>query len=296
MRVLTGFVLLMAALVAGCSNVSPVSGDDDDDGGSGGDEPALTIGIEPWQVAPGQDQVWCKTMKAPGDGTWDVSKIRVNMTGGSHHFILYRSDVDLADGFGDCTEMDRTFMTGSQTPGTYEVEFPEGKAMPIFGGEQLVLESHYANASTDEVTAQVTVDFFTIPHGDVEDYLQTALLSYDDFEIPPVTPDYTDGASISEIPGLSIWMLSSHTHKRMTNFTADRVEAGIPTRIYENDDWHAPVQTVFDPPFVGQAGNELAWSCTWNNETDQPIHFGPTTEDEMCILVATFFPALDYSP
>jgi hypothetical protein len=294
MRLFGGCALLVAVLATGCTNASsPVSGDDDDDGSS---DPALTIGIEPWQVEPGQDQIWCKTMKAPGTGTYDVSRIRVNMTGGSHHFILYRSDVDQADGFGACTEMDRTFITGSQTPGTYETQFPEGKAMPIFGGEQLILESHYANAGEVDVTAQVTVDFFTIAHDDVDDYLQTALLVYDDFVIPPVTNGYLDGASFNEIPGLSIWMLSSHTHSRMTMFTADRVEAGIPTRIYENTDWHAPVQTVFDPPFVGKAGNELAWACTWNNETDHPIYFGPTTDDEMCILVATFFPALDYSP
>lgn len=297
MRLISGFgVLAMVALVAGCTNASPVAGDDD---GSGPDDPALTIAIEPWQIAPGQDAIWCKTMKVPGEPgeVYDVSKIRVNMNSGSHHFILYRSSSDLPDSFGDCTEMnDRSFITGSQTPGTFETQFPEGKAMPIFGGEQLILENHYANADTVEITGSVTVDFFTIDHSDVDDYMQTALLVYDNFAIPPVTNDHMDGDSINQIPGLSIWMLSSHTHSRMTNFTADKIEAGIPTRIYENTDWHAPVQTIFDPPFLGKAGDQLSWTCTWNNETDAFIYFGPTTADEMCILVATFFPALDYSP
>jgi len=298
MRLISGFAVV-AVLVAGCTNASsPVDGDDDDDG-SGPDDPALTIGIEPWTIDPGEDAIWCKTMKVPGEPgeVFDVSKIRVNMNSGSHHFILYRSSSDLPDSFGDCTEMnDRTFITGSQTPGTFETQFPEGKAMPIFGGEQLILENHYANADTVEITGSVTVDFFTMDHADVVDYMQTLLVVYDDFVIPPSTNDYTDGDTVSQIPGLSVWMMSSHTHKRMTNFTVDNVQAGTPTRIYENTDWHAPIQRIFDPPFVGKSGDQLAWACTWNNETVSPIVFGPTTEDEMCIMVITVFPAFDYSP
>lgn len=299
MRVVVGFGLIASLLVAaGCTSASPASqGDDDDDGQT--EEPAATIGIEPWQVGPGEDKVFCKTMKMPGaDGeVFDVSKIRVTMPEGSHHFILYRSGSDLPDSFGECAEMgDRTFVTGSQTPGTYETQFPEGKAMPLFGGEQLILESHYANASTEEITGSVEVEFFTIPHDKVDDYLQTLLLVYDEFVIPPTTMGYEDGYAYPEIPGINVWMMSSHTHKRMTNFVAEEVTGGVATQIYQNDDWHAPVQKIFDPPLAGKSNTDLAFRCTWNNETDQPIYFGPTTEDEMCILVVTIFPAFDYSP
>ena len=290
-------VVFALLLSVGCSSdgSSPLGDDDDDDGA----EPALTIGIEPWEVGPVVDQHWCKTMKVPGDAsvTWDVSRIEITMTPGSHHFILYRTDADLPDGFGACTEMDRTFITGSQTT-VAETVFPAGKAMPLFGGEQLILESHYANASTEAITAEVTVDFFTIPHEQVEDYLQTILVPWTEFEIPPATFGYSESMTVPEFSGYNTWQLSSHMHHRGTRFTADRILPGAaaPERIYESTDWSSPAVSTFDPPIAWDSANSVRFECTWDNETDQPIHHGPTTDDEMCILVVTFFPAYSYSP
>jgi hypothetical protein len=296
--VLVGFGLAAVMVASGCTSASKGSqGADDDDDDV--ETPAASIAIEPWSIAPGEDKLWCKTMKMPGaaDQVYDVSKIRVTMPEGSHHFILYRSSDAVPDSFGECAEMgDRRFVTGSQTPGTFETQFPEGKAMPLFGGEQLILESHYANASTDTITGSVDVDFFTMPHDKVDDYLQTLLLVYDEFEIPPTTNGFEAGTAYPEIPGVNVWMMSSHTHKRMTNFIAEETNGGVSTEIYQNDDWHAPYQKIFDPPLVGKSNTQLGFRCTWNNETDHPIYFGPTTEDEMCILVITIFPAFDYSP
>lgn len=294
MRRLVGFALLVVSAV-GCApggGGGPLADDDDDDGA-----PALTLEIEPWSIGPGEDRLWCKTVNVPGTVTLDVSRIRVSMNEGSHHFILYRTDDDLPDGFGDCVEMDRNFITGSQTPGTFETQFPAGKAMPLFGGEQLILESHYANASEAGITGSVKVDFFTIPHEDVDDYMQTILVPFTDFEIPPATTGHSEGMTVPEFPGYNVWQMTSHMHKRGKLFTTTRTVSGsAPELVYSSDDWHSPELTTFSPPLAGASGNSLHFECTWDNETGQPIHHGPTTEDEMCILVLTFFPAYSYSP
>ena len=284
-------VALLVLALAGCSPSSPSKGGD-------GETPALTIGIAPWEVQQGEDRIWCKTMKVPGDAStvYDVSKIRITMPPGSHHFILYRSEEGLEDGFGDCVEMSRTFVTGSQTAGTFETQFPDGKAVPLFGGEQLILESHYANAGPT-LTAFVEVDFFTVPHEEVKDYLQTILVPYTDFEIPASTTGYVDGMTVPEYDGFNTWQVSSHMHQRGVRFTADRLVPGQePQRFYVSEDWHSPVIKTFDEPLAWDSENQVRFECTWNNETDAPIHHGPTTDDEMCILVVTFFPAYSYSP
>lgn len=285
-------VALLVLAAAGCSSSSPSGGGDD------GDTPALTIGIEPWEVQQGEDRLWCKTMKVPGDAStvYDVSRIRITMPEGSHHFILYRSEQSLPDGFGECEEMDRTFVTGSQTAGTFETRYPDGKAVPLFGGEQLILESHYANAGP-ALTAYVDVELFTVPHEDVKDYLQTILVPYTDFSIPASTTGYVDGMTVPEIDGFNTWQISSHMHQRGVRFTADRLVPGEePQRFYVSEDWHSPVIKTFDDPMAWDGDNQVRFECTWNNETGAPIGHGPTTDDEMCILVVTFFPAYSYSP
>ena len=284
--------IVILPLFAACSAGENGAGDDDDDGSL---EP-VTIAMEPWTVEPGEDRIWCRTMKLPSDVTLDVSRIRITMPEGSHHFILYRTNQDLPDAFGDCNEMNRTFVTGSQTAGTYEIDYPEGKAVPLFAGEQLILESHYANAATAPITASVQVELFPIAHQDVDAYLETSLLVHSDFSIPPETNDFSSTDELDLLPGYNVWQMSSHTHQRMTNFTAEHLlPEQDPVLIYENDDWHSPIQKEFMPPLYTEPGAKFRWTCTWNNETSEPITFGPTTDDEMCILVITYWPAISYS-
>lgn len=258
------------------------------------------IGIEPWSVQPGEDRVWCKTMKVPVGATLDVNSFTITMAAGSHHFILYRSTDNLPDGFGDCGDMNNiTFLTGSQTPGAVTNAYPAGLALPLFSGEQLILQSHYVNASTSPIEAKVDVQMTTIPHDQVTDYVQTFLIVDSSFAIPPGTTGYTDGGKdLTETPNLKILSVSSHMHKRGIHFTIDESGADmpVPERLFETTEWHAPPIATFDPPRPTSASHSLHYQCTWNNETASPIYFGPTTEDEMCIMVVTVFPALDYAP
>lgn len=286
---------IVFGLLVGSSLV--VSGCKGSEGSSAPESNVVTFGIEPFEVATGEDRIWCKTMKVPSDVTLDVRKWKITMPEGSHHFILYRSEANLPDGFGACTEMnDRVFVTASQTAGSFETEYPAGLALPLFAGEQLILETHYANATGGPITAQVEVEAHTMAHEDVTDYVQTVLAPYTDFSIPPMTNGYTDGASVNEAPGFKVIAMSSHTHSRATLVTIDRTVGGVTSRVFENTDWHAPVIKNFSPPLEGASGNSLRLECTWNNETDAPITFGPTTDDEMCIAVLTFYPAYSYSP
>ena len=258
-----------------------------------------TIGIEPWTVAPGEDRIWCKTMKVPVGQTLDVSKFTITMAPGSHHFILYRSSSNLPDGFGACPAMNNeAFVVGSQNPGTFEFGYPEGLAMPLFSGEQLILQSHYVNASTSPITAQIDVKMDFIPHAQVTDYVETFLIVDSSFAIPAHTTGFTDGGQDqSETPGLKILSISSHMHKRGTHFTIDEVDSSaVSERLFETSVWDAPPITTFTPARPTDSTKKLHYQCTWTNETDNPIYFGPTTEDEMCIMVVTVFPALDWAP
>ncbi|HVO29563.1 MAG TPA: hypothetical protein VMV18_02455 [bacterium] len=259
---------------------------------------SVTIGIAPWTVQAGEDRIWCKTMKVPFDQTIDVSKFTIDMAPGSHHFILYRTTANLPDGFGDCPAMgNETFVVGSQNPGTFAFAYPQGLAMPLFAGEQLVLQSHYVNASNAAIQAKVDVTMDLIPHSEVTNYVETFLIPDTSFAIPPQTFGYTDGGkNQTETPGLNILSISSHMHKRGTLFTIAEIGATSSNNLFTTTTWDAPPIKVFDPPLVTDASKKLHYQCTWDNETTHTIHFGPTTEDEMCIMVVTVYPALDYAP
>lgn len=246
---------------------------------------------------PGEDRIWCKTMKVPSDVTLDVSQFKITMPVGSHHFILYTSDSDYADGFGSCQGMnDRMFITGSQISGEYQFDYGPGLALPLFAGQQLILESHYANASSDSITAFVEVEMSIMKHEDVVDYVQTVLVPHTSFSIPPQTTGYTSSMTIPEQSGFNVISASSHAHARLTRFTADRITPGGTTRIFETTDWDSPHVEKYSPALAGTSGNQIRFECTWNNETTEAITFGETQNDEMCILVLTFFPAYSYSP
>ncbi len=84
-------------------------------------------------------------------------------------------------------------------------------------------------------------------------------------------------------------MLSSHTHKRGESFKIYGV-GGVNNGnlLYENSDWDHPPLKTFSPPLRFEAGEGYRIEVTYNNNTDRDLHFGITSEDEMCIVVGYY--------
>jgi hypothetical protein len=76
-------------------------------------------------------------------------------------------------------------------------------------------------------------------------------------------------------------------HARGVGFEA-RIDGGAP--FYVNDRWEdVPVKSL--DAFEVPAGSVLDYHCDYRNTGGTPVYMGGRTTDEMCTLVASYYPA-----
>lgn len=236
-----------------------------------------------------------------------VSRIEVFMRDRSHHFILYTADggrKDLKEGTFDFFNTDDPFFTtlnfdvheghfvmGAQDP-YLDLRMPEGVAIRLKAQDWMILNSHFINLDGEaRIQGEVFLNLHTIPREEVRH------IAVPIFELNPVIlvpPGATQTTELLWRPGrdIRVLSLSSHMHRRGSNFTARIQQEGVRSdpALYTSDDWDHPDVMYFDPALSLTQDQGVHFTCTFTNDKKIPLTFGFTSEDEMCILLGYYYP------
>jgi hypothetical protein len=259
-------------------------------------------------VGPGSEIQECKLVQLPSDrGEIAVPAAESHFTPGSHHFLVYRTNLTtMPDGGGnivDCTNAtaeSASFVTGSyfeaQQP-DMKHELPAGVAHLFKPGEVVVMQTHYLNASTDVMAAKVTFTLHTMDPAKVEHEAGTILFSNFGLQVPPLSKvSQMRTCPVSTTEDMHVALLWSHMHKRGVHFVATTDDPGVEGPLYETDDWSEPQPRVFsiDPPTTIHAGAHITFACDYDNSTTSSFVYGPSADtNEMCILHGMYWPRVD---
>ena len=262
----------------------------------------------------------------PVEGDIFINRVEIFYPAGSHHFIIYRfTEEGLANGVpergitpgigvnpGDQFReldpedpqvlgnfgVDRLFVVGTQTDDTL-FEFPEGVGLRMPGDTLYDLNSHYINLLGDEtLIGETYVNIYTIPEEEVQYEAVDIFVSNRSINVPPGTTrvskltwyveDELDRRGHDPGTELSVFLLTSHMHRHGELFeifqrsSGDLLHRSI---AYDN----API-TLYDPVLRLDVDDGLKFQCTHNNyDTDEPLIFGLTSEDEMCIIFGYYY-------
>jgi len=255
-----------------------------------------------------------------------INKVEIFYPAGSHHFIIYRLTeagtekgllaegavpgigVDPADLFRELdTEdpqllghvgIDRLFVVGTQTDDTL-FQFPEGVGLRMAGNTVYDLNSHYINLLGDEtLIGETYVNIYTIPEEEVQYEAIEIFVSNRDIRVPPGTTrvakltwyigDELERRGHNPDTELSVFLLSSHMHRHGELFEIFQESTGdLLHRSIAYDD--APID-IFNPVLALDTDDGLTFQCTHNNyDTNVPLTFGLTSEDEMCIIFGYYY-------
>lgn len=175
---------------------------------------------------------------------------------------------------------------------------PEGAALFVPGGAELVLQMHYFDRPGDDPADQPGYAFttsdtlgelmfllpagpegFTIPAGDP---------SYSESFLFPLAP-FSGGGLID----LSVWGVLPHMHLLGTSYDFHTESADGDKCLSRADDYDFSMQPTYwfeEPVHVG-GSDTLSITCTWDNSAENPlqvsdppvdVHWGENTQDEMC--------------
>ncbi|MCY4402052.1 MAG: dockerin type I domain-containing protein [Candidatus Poribacteria bacterium] len=262
----------------------------------------------------------------PVEGDIFINRVEIFYPSGSHHFIVYRlTEEGIANGihkigvdsnigvnpeheFRDLDPddpqtlgnfgIDRLFVVGTQTDDTV-FEFPEGVGLRLPGNTVYDLNSHYINLLGDEtLIGETYVNIYTIPEEEVKYEAVEIFVSNRSINVPPGTTrvstltwyveDELERRGHDADTELFVFLLTSHMHRHGELFEIFQNSSGeLLHRSIAYDD--API-TLYDPVLVLDVGDGLKFQCTHNNyDINEPLQFGLTSEDEMCIIFGYYF-------
>ena len=197
--------------------------------------------------------------------------------------------------------VDRLFVVGTQTDDTL-FEFPEGVGLRMPGDTVYDLNSHYINLLGEEtLIGETYVNIYTIPEEEVKYEAIEIFVSNREINVPPGLTRPTKmtwyiGGEDGELDlrghdpdaVLNVFLLTSHMHRHGELFEIFHGSTGdLLHRSIAYDD--APID-LFDPPLLLDADDTLRFVCTHNNyDTAEPLTFGLTSEDEMCIVYGYYY-------
>jgi hypothetical protein len=237
----------------------------------------------------------------PSDVDFDVNRIQIAVSGGSHHIHLYRpydSSLDIPDGFEVCN-MAVDFDTWELVVATQlrktDWELPPGVAFAFRAGEQLLMQTHFVNVGSLETVGEgkVLMNLNEADPGTVEHHAG-ALFGQDRDVFVPALSTPTKAAECVFPNPTTVFAMTGHYHFRGRRFTTYRWDNGVRGKaFYEYSGYNDPIFTVYDQASSEffAPGQGLQWECYWENFDNRDYEFGPFTDtNEHCNLFLFYYP------
>lgn len=286
--------LFLACSALGCSSSEKTA-----DAAAGG-----TVGTElselytyDWTVDPGVEAYWCgyRTLKED----LFVSHFEPVMPEGTHHVTIGYQDPGPPDGFvpegeGQCTGVsfgDVYAFVG--TVGTEALTMPEGVAVKIPAGKQLVFGLHVLNSGSSPLSGHSGVAVKTTDAASVENVAE--ILAVNDFllQIPPGRVTQTGTCTMSH--DTTVFAVLPHMHKVGVHMktTAPTPTGGVVSLLDSDYEFTDQRYTLLSPQIQLKKGDKARIECTYDNPGPNTFTFGESTDHgEMCITFFYRYPAV----
>ena len=255
-------------------------------------------------IQPGEDIEYCKLVQAPAEGLW-IKRQEVRYTPGSHHVLLVGTsypetlpaEVDPAqrecDGFGEYAVTGLVAGAQSQKSAIMDADLPEGVAVRVEPGQWLVLNTHYLNTAAEPLKAEARINLYSTDESAVTDRAGVLFWYNSVISIGPMS-SASANMHCPVTQDITVLDMQSHMHKRGVNYKAQQIDGvyGAPMReLYTNIEWEeVPVGKFDDGELTFTEGDWIEWECDYDNPEDRWVTQGGKTTDEMCMLLATFYP------
>lgn len=265
---------------------------------------ARRIELDEVVVPPFTDQQTCFYLEPEAEERF-LTHFDGYQTEGGHHLLLFRSFIPVPAGTViDCTapETMATLIPVISQSAT----LPEGMAIRVAAGTQLVVQQHYVNTTDRELRVHDVADLHIATEGQVDTIAGFFANTDIGFSLP-AGQETTVSIRCTAPWDMSVLRISPHMHEHGARFHASLDRAGEggespvgdaedPERVVDVPAWRPVMRDL--PPDVQwgredalqvRAGDAFVTDCTFNNDTGTELGF----PEEMCAISGYFFPALE---
>jgi len=172
---------------------------------------------------------------------------------------------------------------------------PDGVAMPLEAGTQIVIAMHFIDQGNSDEQPQVKVNFLRAPK---YQYAAAALVAFNVMvDVPAATAagpgDQTVDGTCTASAGSQFFALGMHTNGHAIAADVNFVSGGATTNVVHTTDWENPDEGVWpvSPFLTMRSGDSLTYSCTYANTGSSPVALGETQANDLCMMLGYYFPA-----
>jgi Copper type II ascorbate-dependent monooxygenase, C-terminal domain len=205
---------------------------------------------------------------------------------GTHHFVLMVGDPDGPDGVTNCDSSLTKPAIFASGVGVQPLSMPDGIAIHLKAGQQLLLNLHLFNAGDDPLsgTSGISIE----PSEPVDDaHSAGVVLVGKTLGLTVAVGESTQDATCTTPAGMTMFAIAPHMHLLGTHI--DATYNG--TTLYDSDYVFDEQQFRMIPPTLTTAQGKYHVTCSYTNYTGSVVKFGESTKDEMCFAITFAYPA-----
>jgi hypothetical protein len=258
----------------------------------------LTMG--PFAVPLGEEVQLCRTLKLTNDQPVAVHEFTSQHTLGSHHQIVFASDLDFPDQdfpcWGTINFDNWKFLVDFQQKQDTSWTLPDGDAIILNPHQQLMIQSHFVNATTVKtpIAGFSVYNLGLMPMDQVKNRVAGIFTVNTNVDIPPHSSFVNQRDCLFNQP-VELIAMTGHFHARGTDFRVwnlDQQHNPIGDPIYDGLNWDNEPFLTWEPGLLAQSG--LRFSCTYFNDTDNTILWGAHADvQEHCNLFFQYRPMFE---
>jgi len=231
---------------------------------------------------------WC-TLKTIQEDTY-IKAFRAQAPPGTHHTLLLRTPGGGPDGESACGPTLGADMLHASGVGSDDLTFPDGVAVKVPAGTQLMLNLHLFNTTAGPLSGVSATLVQTMKASDVTQVAELVLGGSTQISVPPngsqtvhATCTFQSTATIS-----TVWphMHMIGTHMKVTYQGASGTKVLEDAPYSFSDQKNYPITPVTVAP-----GENILIDCTYQNPTSQTIYWGDSSKSEMCFAGLYLYPA-----
>jgi len=285
--------LFLGLPLGGCASTDSNEGISEEYAGAELGMPPVAAGYvryvsDPLTVPPGKDVMWNQWIAAPQDEDMDVIDVSGVQSRGGHHALLVSTTDVQAVGFS--REWKDTDMLNSRTvagSGGNQKTLPPGATFRIKKGSALQIQSHFANTTDEPLTGRSAFDVKLAPADPNAKVAAIFAVTMLDLMLKPnASTTLETRCGIKQ--DVRLLNYANHMHEWGVAAATVLIGADGSTRDLKIDPAWDPLwafhpnyeQFSVEAPFLLPAGSTVSTTCTWSNDTAEPIEFPA----EMCVF------------
>ena len=250
-------------------------------------------------IPAGADIVYCSYLSNKFNDATDIIGSYGAMSNGGHHAILYVARQSKPVDVHECTEDDMlnvSYLAGTgagESLATAIGTLPDTVAFRVPAGAQLMMQTHYINASLKPMDGQAAINLKTAPASEGRIPADLFSVVNTSFQIPAGQM----GSATAKCPmkeDKNLFFLGGHEHQWGKHVKVEQLDStGAVTSLYDKDwlpeyEFNPPLNIYStDAPLAIKAGETLQVTCSWDNTAGTNALQFPT---EMCVSFGFYYP------